>query len=63
MYTSVLKRFTEWSERIPQLLQEDADFREMCADYGELATWLETNAQEDESKNTAADGSSDSDFP
>ena len=43
----VLERFPESSERISQLLQEDADFQEMCADYEELATWLETNAQED----------------
>ena len=43
----VFERFPEHSELISQLLQEDVDFQDMCADYEELATWLETNAQED----------------
>ena len=43
----VLERFPEHSELISQLLQEDADFQEMCADYDELATWLDAKGQED----------------
>ena len=40
LYGSVLARFPEWSEQISQLLQTDADFKEICADYEELAIWL-----------------------
>ena len=42
----VLERFPERSQLISQLFQEDADFEEMCADYEELATWLDANDQE-----------------
>ena len=40
LYVSVIERFPEWSERISQLTQRDADFDEMCADYEELDNWL-----------------------
>ena len=46
MYASVLERFPERSERITQLLQTDADFKEMCADYEELALWLAAHSQD-----------------
>ena len=36
---AVLERFPEWSERIEQLLQHNADFDEMCGDYEELTGW------------------------
>ena len=39
-YVSVLERFPEWSEQIPQLLERDANFDEMCSDYEKLANWL-----------------------
>ena len=42
VYASVLERFPERSERVTQLLQVDAGFREMCADYQEMACWLAT---------------------
>ena len=42
----VLERFPEHSQLISQLFQEDADFREICADYEELATWLDADDQE-----------------
>ena len=44
---SVLERFPEWSERISQLVQTDADFYEMCADYEELANWLEAHSDDE----------------
>lgn len=40
LYPYVLERFPEWSERILQLLERDADFDEMCSDYEKLADWL-----------------------
>ena len=46
MYASVLERFPERSERIAQLLQTDADFKEMCADYEELALWLAAHSDD-----------------
>ena len=47
LYASVLERFPEWSERIPQLLGRDANFDEMCADYEELANWLAAHGGND----------------
>ena len=47
LHSSVLERFSEWSERTAQLLQTDADFKEMCADYEELANWLEAHSDDD----------------
>ena len=46
-YTTVLERFPECSEQIPQLRQRDADFAEMCSDYEELAQWLATHSHDD----------------
>ena len=46
MYVSVHERFPEWSERIPELLQSDANFDEMCADYEALANWLATHGHD-----------------
>jgi hypothetical protein len=40
LYRSVFERFPEWSEQIPELLQANADFDEICADYEELTGWL-----------------------
>ena len=47
LYVSVLERFPEWSERITQLLQSDANFVEMCSDYEELANWLAAHSHND----------------
>ena len=46
MCASVLERFPEWSERTEQLLQRDADFEEMCADYEELVDWLAAHSHD-----------------
>ena len=39
MNTCVFERFPKWPEQITLLLQQDADFDEMCSDYQELADW------------------------
>jgi hypothetical protein len=43
---SVLERFPVWSEQISQLLQTDAVFCEMCADYEELANWFAAHSHD-----------------
>ena len=40
MTDHVYTKFTDQINRIRMLLQKDAAFREMCADYEELCTWL-----------------------
>jgi len=39
----VFRKFPNHIEAIRILLQEDASFREMCADYEEICTWLDTH--------------------
>jgi tRNA A22 N-methylase len=46
LYISVLERFPEQAERIRLLLQQDANFAEICADYQKLALWLVAHDQE-----------------
>jgi uncharacterized protein YdcH (DUF465 family) len=46
LHTSVLERFSEWSEQITQLLEWDSDFAELCSDYEELAHWLVAYSQD-----------------
>ena len=36
----VFKKFPNHTEAIQSLLQRDATFREICADYEEMCTWL-----------------------
>ena len=40
-------RFPKSHSKIILLLKEDVDFQEMCADYEELANWIDANCQED----------------
>ena len=40
LYTSVLERFPEQTEKIKLLLRQDVNFAEICADYQKLALWL-----------------------
>ncbi len=40
MSDHVLERFPDCDEGIRALLEEDAIFREICADYEEIGTWL-----------------------
>ena len=40
LYESVVERFPESSERITMLLQQDAEFAEICSDYEKVADWL-----------------------
>ena len=46
LYTSVLERFPEQTEKITQLLQSDATFEEICSDYQELADWLAAHSHD-----------------
>ena len=36
----VYRKFSDHIEIISELLQKDATFREICADYEEMCTWL-----------------------
>jgi uncharacterized protein YdcH (DUF465 family) len=36
----VYRKFPNYIEAIQALLQKDATFREICADYEEMCTWL-----------------------
>jgi len=36
----VFRKFPNHTEAIQTLLQEDASFREICADFEEMNTWL-----------------------
>ncbi len=37
----VYRKFPEHIDAIQALLQKDATFREICADYAEICTWLD----------------------
>ena len=37
---SILSKLPDWHTEIQQLYQEDEDFQEMCADYGEINSLL-----------------------
>ena len=41
MTDHVTKKFPNHIDAIQALLQKDATFREMCADYEEICTWLD----------------------
>ena len=36
----VAERFPDWRTEVLQLLKESDDFRELCTDYRDLASWL-----------------------
>lgn len=40
MTDHVYKRFSYQIEGVQALMQKDATFREICADYEEICTWL-----------------------
>ena len=46
MYTSVLERFPEQTEKIKLLLRQDGNFAEICADYQKLTLWLVAHGQD-----------------
>ena len=46
LYKSVVERFPESSERITLLLQQDAEFAEICSDYEEVADWLAAHSRD-----------------
>ena len=46
VHASALERFPEWSERITQLLQEDASFEEICSDHEVVADWLAAHSRD-----------------
>ena len=46
MFTSVIERFPGQAEKIQLLLQQDANFVEICADYQKLALWLVAHGQD-----------------
>jgi hypothetical protein len=46
LYTSALERFPDQTEMIKLLLQQDANFAEICSDYEELAVWLVDHSPE-----------------
>ena len=37
----IYKRFPNYIDTIQVLLQKDSTFREICADYEEMCTWLD----------------------
>ncbi len=39
----VSRKFSNHIEAIQALLQKDATFREICADYEEICTWLDSH--------------------
>ena len=39
----VYRKFPNHIEAIQTLLQQDASFREICADYEEICTWLDSH--------------------
>ena len=41
MYDHVIKKFPDHIDAIQALLQKDASFQEICADYEEICTWLD----------------------
>ncbi|CAB1076482.1 hypothetical protein D1AOALGA4SA_4278 [Olavius algarvensis Delta 1 endosymbiont] len=43
MLEHVFRKFPKHIEAIQALLQEDASFREICADYGEICIWLDSH--------------------
>ena len=45
MTDHVYRKFADQLERIQALLQEDAAFAEMCADYEEICTWLGSHSR------------------
>ena len=48
----ILKRFPDQKEMIKSLYENSPIFREICADYEEMCTWIENNSQpEKESSN------------
>ena len=53
MYPIVHERFSERSEQISELLQNDLNFDEMCSDYEELACWLSAFSQGDATPDAA----------
>ena len=40
MTDHVYRKFPNYLEAIQALMQKDANFREICADYEEIYTWL-----------------------
>lgn len=45
MTDHVHRKFADQLERIQSLLQKDAAFAEMCADYEEICTWLAAHSR------------------
>ncbi len=43
----VLNRFPDLAEAIRSLMKKDLGFRETCADYEEICTWLASHARPD----------------
>ena len=51
----VYRKFPNHIEAIQSLLQKDATFREICADYEEMCTWLDLQYRSEDRSNTECD--------
>ncbi len=47
----VAQGFPQWRERIETLVDEHREFRTICSDYQELATWIEEHRTADANRN------------
>jgi len=45
MSDHVYRKFPNHIEAIQAILQKDTTFREICADYAEICTWLDDNCR------------------
>jgi uncharacterized protein YdcH (DUF465 family) len=51
----VYRKFPNYIKTLQALLQKDATFREICADYEEMCTWLDLQYRSEDRSNNECD--------